>query len=110
MPNPRAGATRTPLRLEPTVNDAVDLPIIIHIGTSIRRQNIPVGKLVPWNQPAALTDHIHPVMSGFHAVIASDYHERFPRLRFGYVEGGSTWVPATRVWRGWYWRPARPAM
>ena len=25
MPNPRAGATPTPLRLEPTVNDAVDL-------------------------------------------------------------------------------------
>jgi uncharacterized protein len=72
----------------------LDLPIIIHIGTSIRRLNIPVGKLVPWNQPAALTDHIHPVMSGFHSVIASDLHERFPRLRFGYVEGGSTWVPA----------------
>ena len=25
MPNPRAGATPAPLRLEPTVNDAVDL-------------------------------------------------------------------------------------
>lgn len=70
----------------------LDLPIIIHLGTAVRRHNIPVGRLVP--APAALTDHVYPMMSGFHAVIASDFHERFPRLRFGFVEGGSTWVPA----------------
>jgi uncharacterized protein len=71
----------------------LDLPIIVHLGTAIRNLHIPVGKLVP--QPAALTDHIHNLMSGFHAVIASDFYQRFPRLRFGFVEGGSTWVPAT---------------
>jgi predicted TIM-barrel fold metal-dependent hydrolase len=70
----------------------LDLPIIIHLGTSIRRHNIPVGKLIP--SQAALTDHVYPLMSGFHSVIASDFHERFPRLRFGFVEGGATWVPA----------------
>jgi uncharacterized protein len=70
----------------------LDMPIIIHLGTSIRRHNIPVGKLIP--SQAALTDHIYPLMSGFHSVIASDFYERFPRLRFGFVEGGSTWVNA----------------
>jgi uncharacterized protein len=70
----------------------LDLPIIIHLGASVRKHNVPVGRLVP--APAALTDHVYPLMSGFHAVIASDFHQRFPRLRFGFVEGGATWVHA----------------
>jgi len=44
--------------------------------------------------PAAFDGHLHKLMAGFHAVIASDLHQRYPRLRWGFVEGGASWIPA----------------
>jgi predicted TIM-barrel fold metal-dependent hydrolase len=64
----------------------LDLTIVVHIGSSVRRtENLPVGSLIP--QPAYL-------MAGFMALLGADYEVRFPRLRWLFVEGGSTWVPA----------------
>lgn len=71
----------------------LDLAIIIHLGESIRRtENLPIGRLIP--SPAALMGHTHKMMAGFHAVLASDFEKRFPRLRWGFVEGGASWAPA----------------
>jgi predicted TIM-barrel fold metal-dependent hydrolase len=69
----------------------LDMPVIVHLGCALRRAGAPVGKLIP--SPAAIVDHIYPVLSGFFSVIASDFHTRFPGLRFGFVEAGSTWAP-----------------
>jgi uncharacterized protein len=70
------------------------LAIIVHVGASHRRvDNMPIGLVV--HTPAAFMEHVHPLMAGFHAVIASDeLQTRFPRLRWGFAEGGATWVPA----------------
>jgi len=71
----------------------LDLAIIVHIGTSVRRQiNVPIGELLP--DQAAFLGHLGTLMQGFHSVLASDLHLRFPRLRFGFLEGGAAWVPA----------------
>lgn len=71
----------------------LDLAIVVHLGESIRRtENLPIGQLIP--TPAALMGHVHNLMAGFHAVLASDLDQRFPRLRWGFLEGGATWAPA----------------
>jgi predicted TIM-barrel fold metal-dependent hydrolase len=72
----------------------LDLAIIVHVGTAHRRVDyMPIGRVVA--SPPVFMEHIHKVMAGFHAVVSSDeLHARFPRLRWGFVEGGATWVPA----------------
>lgn len=71
----------------------LDLPILVHIGAATRRvDHLPVGRLVP--TPAALTPQLASVMAGFHAVLAADFDVRYPRLRWGFLEGGATWAPA----------------
>jgi predicted TIM-barrel fold metal-dependent hydrolase len=71
----------------------LDMAIIVHLGTAARRvDNLPPGKLI-WSPPA-LMEHVHKVMAGLHAVISSDLPERFPRLRWGFLEAGASWAPA----------------
>jgi predicted TIM-barrel fold metal-dependent hydrolase len=71
----------------------LDLAVFVHLGTSTRRvDGMPIGRLVPY--PPAFMDHIHKMMAGFHAVVSSDTEKRFPRLRWGFVEAGSSWAPA----------------
>jgi predicted TIM-barrel fold metal-dependent hydrolase len=71
--------------------EAANLAIFVHVGASHRRiGNQPIGKLIA--TPPLFMEHVHHLMAGFHAVVASDLHERFPRLRWGFVEGGATWV------------------
>jgi predicted TIM-barrel fold metal-dependent hydrolase len=72
--------------------EELDLAIVVHLGTATRREQIPFGQLLP--QPAAFMRHIHNLMAGFHAVIASDYDRRFPHVRWGFLEGGATWALA----------------
>jgi predicted TIM-barrel fold metal-dependent hydrolase len=72
--------------------EELGLAILIHVGASHRRiDNQPIGQLI--SSPAGFIDHIHKVMAGFHSVLASDLHKRFPGLRWGFLEGGSTWIP-----------------
>jgi uncharacterized protein len=71
----------------------LDMAILVHLGTAARRvDNLPPGQLI-WTPPA-LMEHMHKVMAGLHAVISSDLSERFPRLRWAFLEAGATWVPA----------------
>ena len=71
----------------------LDMSILIHLGAAARRvDNLPPGQLI-WTPPA-LMEHVHKVMAGLHAIISSDLTQRFPRLRWGFLEAGATWVPA----------------
>jgi len=66
----------------------LDLPILVHNGATIRmKPGIPIGNFVP--QPPALMHQIVNLMCAFHAVLGSDITERFPRLRWGFLEGGA---------------------
>jgi predicted TIM-barrel fold metal-dependent hydrolase len=72
--------------------EELGLAVIVHLGTASRRvDGLPIGSALAG--PATLMAHTHTLMAGFHAVLASDLHERFPALRWGFVEGGATWVP-----------------
>jgi predicted TIM-barrel fold metal-dependent hydrolase len=72
--------------------EELGLAVIVHLGTSSRRvDGLPIGTALAG--PATLMAHTHTLMAGFHAVLASDLDQRFPALRWGFVEGGATWVP-----------------
>ena len=70
----------------------LDMAIFVHVGDATRRQSIPFGNIVP-NAPAYL-HMLYYLMAGFHGVIAADFERRFPRLRWGFLEGGCSWAPA----------------
>lgn len=65
----------------------LNLPICVHLG---------------WGCPA-ITDvfdastnfysAILPVLMGFHSILTSGALEAFPKLRFGFLEAGSQWLP-----------------
>jgi hypothetical protein len=66
----------------------LDLAIVVHNGGTVRmKPNIPIGNFVP-QPPALLYSHLG-IMAGFYAVIASELSEKFPRLRWGFIEGGA---------------------
>jgi hypothetical protein len=66
----------------------LNLAIVVHNGATIRMQpGFPIGNFTP--QPPALMLQLWGLMSGFHAVIGSVIPERFPRLRWGFIEGGA---------------------
>lgn len=70
----------------------LDLAICVHVGAFMRWvPNLAIGNLIP--TPAAFTDHLATEMKGFWAVLTSDFYKRFPRLRWGFLEGGASWVP-----------------
>jgi predicted TIM-barrel fold metal-dependent hydrolase len=69
----------------------LNLAILVHNGASIRMvRGIPVGNFVP--QPPALMQQMINIMMAFHAVLGSDLSERFPRLRWGFLEGGAAFT------------------
>jgi len=69
----------------------LNLAIVVHNGTTIRsKPGIPIGNFTP--HPPALMLQLWGIMSGFHAVIGSDIPERFPRLRWGFIEGGAAFT------------------
>jgi predicted TIM-barrel fold metal-dependent hydrolase len=57
---------------------ALDLPLCIHTGHPL---------------PGREWDRGFPLMAAFAAVITSRLPERFPRLRFGFIEAGASWIP-----------------
>jgi predicted TIM-barrel fold metal-dependent hydrolase len=69
----------------------LDLTILVHNGATVRRTGgIPIGNFVP--QPPALMTQLAGLMFGFYAVLGSDISQRFPRLRWGFIEGGATFT------------------
>lgn len=70
----------------------LDLPMVVHVGTPARRvPNQPIGNVLP--APEAFMHHLGTLMTGFFTTISSELHVRFPRLRWVFVESGSSWAP-----------------
>jgi predicted TIM-barrel fold metal-dependent hydrolase len=77
----------------------LDMPICVHIGTtSSSFHAIAHGTGMRGNIVAT----IMPTMVAFSALMASEVPTKFTKLRFGFVEGGSEWLPfavnRTRRW------------
>jgi hypothetical protein len=77
----------------------LNLPICVHIGAgSPHYHAIKHGTGFRGNIAAT----IMPTVVAFSALMASEVPTRFPNLRFGFVEGGSEWLPfavnRTRRW------------
>ena len=78
---------------------ALDLPICIHTGNG----NPTEGRLGHGDGLGGV-----PVMDAFHALVLYNIPQKFPTLRFGFLEAGSTWIPyvldrlaAERTRRSW---------
>jgi predicted TIM-barrel fold metal-dependent hydrolase len=65
----------------------LDLPICIHAGNGNN-----AIKDVLFTQDLFFFG-VTPVLAAFNAIVTSALPERFPRLRFGFIEIGSQWVP-----------------
>lgn len=70
----------------------LDVPIVVHEGS------MPVfDRLGNDRVPDAISRHVlgHPMeqMAGFTTLFMSGVFERFPRLRVGFMESGSGWLP-----------------
>ncbi|MEV8517650.1 amidohydrolase family protein [Dactylosporangium sp. NPDC051484] len=69
----------------------LNLAIVVHNGATIRKgPATPIGNFTP--HPPALMGQLVNLMYAFHAVLSSDIPERFPRLRWGFIEGGATFT------------------
>jgi hypothetical protein len=69
----------------------LNLPILIHNGATVRlKPGIPIGNFTP--QPPTLMHQLVNLMCAFHAVLGSDVSQRFPRLRWGFLEGGAAFT------------------
>jgi predicted TIM-barrel fold metal-dependent hydrolase len=70
----------------------LDLTIVVHQGAA-RHHVEGLGITAVKPSLAGNIDYTATVMKGFFAVLDSDLHKRFPKLRWAFVEAGSTWVP-----------------
>jgi predicted TIM-barrel fold metal-dependent hydrolase len=70
----------------------LDLTIVVHLGAA--REHVEGLGLTGYRQSAgAGFKYLGAVMTGFQTVLSSDLSQRFPRLRWAFVESGSAWVP-----------------
>ncbi len=63
---------------------ALDMPICIHTGSG----SVGDGRLGHGDGLGGV-----PVMDAFHSLLLYEIPKKFPNLRFGFLEAGSTWVP-----------------
>lgn len=69
-----------------------EMAVFVHLGDATRRiDGQPLGRTI--SSPAAMTRQLFPLMAGFHAVLAADFERRFPKIRWGFLEGGASWAP-----------------
>jgi predicted TIM-barrel fold metal-dependent hydrolase len=64
---------------------ALDLPLCIHTGHPL---------------PGSERDRGFPIMFSLMALLSADIPTKFPRLRFGFIEAGASWIPYTLSQRG----------
>ena len=60
--------------------EKLDLPLCIHTGHPL---------------PSHEWDRGFPIMYSCYAVVASGIAKQFPKLRFGFIESGASWIPYT---------------
>ena len=63
---------------------ALDMPICIHTGSG----NPTEARLGHGDSLGGV-----PIMDAFHALVLYGVPDKFPNLRFGFIEAGSTWIP-----------------
>jgi uncharacterized protein len=68
--------------------ERLDLPICFHVGSGVvdstPAREFPLGRFM----------HIGmPPLHAFHSIVQLGVAARFPKLRFGFIEARSTWVP-----------------
>ncbi|MDE1154080.1 MAG: amidohydrolase family protein [Micavibrio sp.] len=72
--------------------EELDLTIVVHQGAA--REHIEGLGISSYKVSMAHNLHYAAtVMKAFYAVLESDLYERFPKLRFAFVESGASWVP-----------------
>jgi predicted TIM-barrel fold metal-dependent hydrolase len=68
----------------------LDMPLCVHAGTS----NVEVAKFLGFGTDSgSFAVSKIPVISAFHTLLLHKVPERFPGLRFAFVESSSQWVP-----------------
>ena len=70
--------------------DRLRLPIAVHFSFD----SIGLRKVFPHLFPFRVLGGILPLMAGFTSVICCGMLERYPNLRFAFLEGGCNWVAA----------------
>ena len=70
--------------------DRAALPVAVHFSLEFPL----VDELFPHHFPNRILAGIFPIMAGFTSVLCSGLMERYPALRFAFLEGGANWVPA----------------
>lgn len=68
--------------------ERLDLPIAIHQGEGSLVSNVGQSNSGPFASMA-----IYNVLAAFNSLAAARVPDRFPRLRFGFIEAGASWVP-----------------
>jgi predicted TIM-barrel fold metal-dependent hydrolase len=63
----------------------LDLAITVHVGSDLRASRRDPGN--------AMHGGLMVLAGAFYAVLWGHLTDRFPRLRWGFVEGGASWVP-----------------
>jgi predicted TIM-barrel fold metal-dependent hydrolase len=70
----------------------LEMAVFVHLGDATRRiDSQPIGRTIA--NPASMMRQLFPLMAGFHAILASDFDKRFPNVRWGFLEGGASWLP-----------------
>ena len=76
----------------------LELVVFVHLGIAAQHTDAKIGSVAPY--PSSVMSHWMALMSGFYSVLDPSYSnmgkglaDRFPRLRWCFVEGGAAWVP-----------------
>ena len=68
--------------------ERVDLPVCLHVGTGeVEYANPAYAGAGNFGRSTLM------VIEGFHTIVSDDVIGRFPKLRFGFIEALSSWVP-----------------
>jgi hypothetical protein len=68
--------------------ERLDLPICMHLGSGVPNHT-PIADF----SLGAFMNTTLPVIHGVHSLIAHEVPKKFPKLRFGAIEAGASWVP-----------------
>jgi predicted TIM-barrel fold metal-dependent hydrolase len=68
--------------------ERLDLPICMHLGSGVPNHT-PIAEF----SLGAFANTTLPVIHGVHSLIAHEVPKKFPKLRFGAIEAGASWVP-----------------
>ncbi len=68
----------------------LDLPIVIHVGNACPENKDFVSQYHPGS---AFWKFRLPLIGAFHALVMAEVPEAFPRVRWGFLEAGASWLP-----------------